>query len=464
MDSPDTIPPQRVKPLHDADSPRKQADYVLYWMQQSQRAEWNHALELAIAWANQLQRPLRVAFGLMDNYPEANRRHYRFLLEGLRDVQQSLLQRNIPLHILRGHPAEVAIDQAGQAAVVICDRGYLRHQKQWRRELAEQAQCPVFQVESDVVVPVEEASDKVEYAARTIRPKVTQRWQEFLVQPPRTKLKVKSPPPTKNATFDLSDLDRAMDRLELEDVPSVEQFHRGGESAGRERLRKFLAQRFDEYDRHRNQPQTDDVSYMSMYLHFGHLSPLEIAMAVKESAGSQEDVDSYLEELLVRRELAQNFVEFHDQYDKYECLPHWARTTLDQHRGDPRAYVYSREELENAETHDDYWNAAMREMRHSGYMHNYMRMYWGKKILEWSRTPEEAYATALALNNKHFLDGRDANSFANVAWIFGLHDRAFQEREVYGKVRYMAASGLKRKCDIEGYVAKVDRLVAQVND
>ena len=202
-------------------------------------------------------------------------------------------------------------------------------------------------------------------------------------------------------------------------------------------------------------------SLLSPYLHFGQISPVEIALRVRRaSAGSARDRAAYLEELIVRRELAVNFVHFNDRYDRYDSLPAWARATLEAHRRDPREHRYSRSQLEAAQTEDRYWNAAMREMRHTGYMHNRMRMYWGKKILEWSPTPEAAYATVLHLNNRYFLDGRDANSYANVAWIFGLHDRPWPERPVFGKVRSMTAGGLERKFDMAGYLYLVERLVA----
>jgi deoxyribodipyrimidine photo-lyase len=198
---------------------------------------------------------------------------------------------------------------------------------------------------------------------------------------------------------------------------------------------------------------------MSKYLHFGQISPTWLALeARKHSAEAGDNVATFIEELLVRRELSMNFVHFRDDYDCYESLPAWARQTLTEHRADPRPYLYTRAQLEAAETHDPYWNAAMREMRHTGYMHNYMRMYWGKKILEWSVTPEEGFAAALAINNRYFLDGRDANSFANIAWVFGQHDRPWGERPIFGKVRYMNARGLERKCDIKAYVSKVERL------
>ena len=175
-------------------------------------------------------------------------------------------------------------------------------------------------------------------------------------------------------------------------------------------------------------------------------------------AGSGKDREAFLEELIVRRELAINFVVHERHYDSYGSLPAWARKTLDEHRDDPRPHRYTRSELERADTHDRYWNAAMQEMLKTGYMHNYMRMYWGKKIIEWTNTPEYAYSTALYLNNKYFLDGRDANSYANVAWLFGLHDRGWPERDVFGKVRYMNDKGLQRKFDIDEYAEWAEAL------
>jgi deoxyribodipyrimidine photo-lyase len=243
-------------------------------------------------------------------------------------------------------------------------------------------------------------------------------------------------------------------------VPVVPLFV-GGTTTGKKVLHDFLTDHLDVYAGHRNQPQTSDVSHMSKYLHFGQLSPVWIALEALEQPES-ENRDDFLEELIIRRELPMNFVYFQPRYDAYSSLPDFARKTLSEHEDDVREHRYSRAELEDAETHDPYWNAAMREMRATGYMHNYMRMYWGKKILEWSGTPQEAHATALYLNNKYFIDGRDANSFANVAWVFGQHDRGWTERDVFGKVRYMNAAGLERKAKPKEYVAKVDQLERDV--
>ncbi len=410
----------RIKRLNDLGP--AQGKYVLYWMQQSQRAECNHALEYAVQRANKLQQPLVTVFGLMDGYPEANLRHYRFMLEGLGETQRALRRRGICLVVRHGKPDAIALSLGRCASVIVCDRGYLRHQKQWRQRVASEAKCEVAQVETDAIVPVEVASDKAEYAARTIRLKLHRHLRDYLVGLRPTPLKRNSLD-LELEGLDLNDLDGVLSRLRLDrSVPPVGLF-RGGTSEAKKVLRRFIQRDLPLYTRYRNQPETDHVSHMSKYLHFGQISPITVALEIRGAAGvAAEDREAYLEELVVRRELALNFVNFTENYDDISCLPSWAQATLAKRRTDPRPHRYSKEQLENAETHDPYWNAAMREMRYTGYMHNYMRMYWAKKILEWSETPEAAYRTTLALNNKYFIDGRDPLSFAGVAWAFGLHD------------------------------------------
>jgi deoxyribodipyrimidine photo-lyase len=449
------IQPERLKDLNH--NPIQQGDYVLYWMQQAQRAEYNHALEFAIYQANQVSLPLLVAFGLMDNYPEANLRHYSFMLEGLKDVQEALQQRGIKLVVQLGSPVEVAIKLAQKAALVVCDRGYLRIQKHWYSHLVQSVRCRVIQVETDVVVPVELASDKCEYAARTIRPKIQRQLERFLCAVETIPVRQTSLHLNVDG-LELNEPQMLAHSLKLNQL-AVSPFFKGGASQARAVLASFLAERFERYSQNRNQPQINDSSLMAMYLHFGQISPLDIALQVRQAGGSQQNTETYLEELIIRRELAINFVHFCPNYDSYSCLPDWASKTLGEHRHDKRVFCYDRETLEVAQTHDRYWNAAMQEMFYTGYMHNYMRMYWGKKILEWSASPEEAFETALYLNNRYFLDGRDANSFAGVAWCFGLHDRPWAERPILGTVRYMNATGLVRKADPEAYVNKVNQLV-----
>ncbi|MFO7556651.1 MAG: deoxyribodipyrimidine photo-lyase [Desulfobacterales bacterium] len=449
----------RILQLNDVDI-RLDADYVLYWMQQSQRAEYNHALEYAALKANHLGLRVVVAFGLTDDYPEANLRHYTFMLEGLAETETLLEKRGIRMVIRKGSPPDVALELGQNAAMIVCDRGYLMHQRLWRDRVARKALCTVVQVESDVIVPLETVSLKAEYAARTIRPKMQKHLDDYLVELKPVKLQ--------HASIDISldglDLNRQADILALlnidRSVPNVSHFFKGGTSQAKKIFGKFIRSRLKNYEKNHSQPQTDDISQMSMYLHFGQISPLYLALEINKADRRLDSAGSaFLEELIVRRELAVNFVYYNRNYDTFACLPEWARETLTAHQKDPRPYTYSRQQLEDAETHDLYWNAAMNEMKYTGFMHNYMRMYWGKKILEWSASPELAFCNALAINNKYFLDGRDPNSYAGIAWIFGMHDRAWPQRPVYGKVRCMLASGLERKCDIRAYVEKVNAYI-----
>jgi deoxyribodipyrimidine photo-lyase len=448
---------ERVQNLNEADV--REGDYVLYWMQSSQRAEQNHALEYAVQRANDLDQRLLVVFGLTDDYPEANLRHYTFMLEGLKDAQEALEKRGIEMVVREGSPEEVALAAGKDASLIVTDRGYMRPQKKWREKVAREADRLVTQVESDVVVPVELASGKQEHAARTLRPKIQEYLEDFLVALTPTKVEKRSTNMHVDG-LDLSDIEKVLDGMDLDrSVCALSHLYKGGNSEAKKIFRRFLKQGLGDYDANRNQPQTDYVSHMSKYLHFGHVPPIWLALQARGSSAKQGNIESFVEELVVRRELSMNFVFYNNDYDSYSNLPGWARETLGEHKGDEREYAYTRKQLENAETHDEYWNAAMREMVHTGYMHNYMRMYWGKKILEWSNTPEHAYRTTLYLNNKYFLDGRDPNSFANVAWVFGQHDRGWTEREVYGKVRYMSSGGLERKTKPDQYVEKVEKRI-----
>ncbi len=455
------IQQQRVQHLNDNDI--LPGDLVVYWMQASVRAAYNHALEYAIRQANLLRQPLLVVFGFTDDYPEANLRSFAFLLEGLQDVQRLLAERGIEMIVRRGSPDEVAIKAARHASLLVTDRGYLRHQRDWRHDVAGAVACRLTQVESDVVVPVELASPKLEHAARTLRPRITRHLEEFLVELGPTSLKHQSLHLGDDpANIDLSDIDTVLASMQLDrSVSRLSHLYQGGESQAHRALTNFLDTRFVNYARNRNQPQTNDVSDLSKYLHYGHISPVEIALRIQDSGAANDNIDTFLEELIIRRELPINFVFYQPDYDRFSHLSGWARRTLEDHQNDPRAYLYTAQQLEHAETHDDYWNAAMREMVHTGYMHNYMRMYWGKKVLEWSATPAEAYRVLLKLNNKYFLDGRDPNSYGNIAWIFGQHDRAWQERAIFGKVRYMSAAGLERKSRPAEYVEKVEQKIRQ---
>lgn len=442
----------RIYPLNDGKA--RDGRYILYWMQRAQRARFNHALEHAVDMANAAELPLLVGFGLFETYPEANERHFAFMLDGLKQTRDALVERGIRLAVKRGPPDEVALDLGRDASAIVTDVGHLRHERQWRASVANRFDGPVVEVEADAVVPVPMASSKAEHAARTIRPKILRLRDDMIRGLRHRRPKVGSLDLAIPDTLNLDDPEGLLGRLELDRTVKRSRRFPGGTDEAVRRLRRFIDDRIEGYADTRNDPANAQGSTLSPYLHFGQISPVEIAWRVVEAAtGRPSDRDTLLEELIVRRELALNHVRYRDDYDRYETLPDWARKTLADHAGDRRASVYGRRQLEAGETHDPYWNAAMREMRVTGFMHNYMRMYWGKKILEWTPRPEEAFATALAINNKFFLDGRDASSFANVAWCFGLHDRAWTERPVFGKIRYMNDAGLRRKFDIDRYVA-----------
>lgn len=431
-------------------------EYVLYWMQRAQRAEHNDALEHAIRQANDLSGGLLVVFGLTADYPDASRRHYRFMLEGLRETVGALQRRGIGVAIRQGTPPTVAAAAAADAALLVTDRAYQRHLVRWRQQVADDVDVRVEQVEADVIVPVDVVSDKREYAARTIRPKLHDHLDAYLQELRPTSLDVGSDHLGGDG-LDLSDLDTLLDDLGVDDRVGEVDWLTGGTSQAKSHLARFITSGLAGYGDRDPDPLDPAVSYLSAYLHYGQISPVAVARAIGDSQqGSTADRTAFIEELLVRRELAVNYVHNEPDYDRYSALPDWARTTLAAHTDDPRQDIYTAAELEAGQTHDPAWNAAMTQMREAGYLHNHLRMYWAKQVLRWTNTPEHAFRTLLDLNNRYFLDGRDCSSYANVAWAFGLHDQAFAEREVTGKTRPMTLGGLKRKFDVDAYIAAVD--------
>jgi deoxyribodipyrimidine photo-lyase len=452
------IPAERIRRLNDR-RPQK-GRFILYWMQNSQRVSWNHALQFAVREADRRHLPLVVLFTLVPSFPDASPGHYRFMLEGLLETKDRLLSQGIMFTLRIGTPSEIVTELGGDAAIVVTDRGYLNLQKQWRLAVAAELDCLCTEVESNMVVPVEAASSKEEWSAATFRRKITPLFDRFLEKVEERKPKI--------SAFSL-DLDEGatgtpeslLQRVSPDSPGRAVLPWNGGEAAAHAMLERFIGERLDGYARNRNDPNAHVLSNMSPYLHFGQISPLDIALRIRET--HHPDSGVYLEELIVRRELSMNFVHYNPRYDSLEGLPDWAKKTLADHAGNKREYTYSADAFENGRTHDPYWNAAQSEMMLTGKMHGYMRMYWGKKILEWSGSPEEAYVTALALNNRYELDGRDPNGYTGVAWCFGKHDRAWPERTVFGKVRYMNAGGLKRKFDPDRYVDRIENLKEHSN-
>ncbi|MFP4242617.1 MAG: deoxyribodipyrimidine photo-lyase [Chitinispirillaceae bacterium] len=450
------IQSERIKQLNSS-SPSNGA-YVLYWMQQSQRTIFNHALEHAAYLANQLNKPLIVFFGVTPSFPDGNRRHYHFMLQGLPQIKNSLQQRGIQMVVRICELPEEVIKLARNASAVVTDAGYLRFQRSWRETVALKSKCPVIQVESDVVVPVETASQKEETGARTLRPKIMRLLPAFLI--PLKQIGVRKDSLGMNMqSIDISDPAKVLGKLKIDQSVKEVKWLRGGQQQAQKTLSTFIHHNLEGFAKLRNDPSLNHLSNLSPYLHFGQISPLQVALEVLET--DFPDKDAFIEEMVVRRELSMNFIHYNPHYDSFQSIPGWARATLSAHAKDKRPVIYSLKELESARTYDEYWNAAQREMNCLGKMHGYMRMYWGKKILEWSPTPQEAFRRTLYLDNKYFVDGRDPNGFTGVAWCFGKHDRAWTQRSVFGKVRYMNANGLRRKYHMQDYIDLVQRRIEE---
>jgi deoxyribodipyrimidine photo-lyase len=426
---------------------------IVYWMQRAQRAADNPALDVAIAAGNALGKPVVVFMGLHPFVERANLRHYQFMFDGLADIADGLSRRSVGF-VLRSFPDHRIlrfVDDV-RAAMVVGDENPLRQIEGWHGTVAARLRVPFWTVDADVVVP-SALLLKEQYAARTIRPRIHARLAEFLVVPRPTRARVEWRPA--RGLRSLLPSPALLERFPCDrDVAPVADL-RGGTAEGRRRLRTFLRQRLPRYDERRNHPDEDGTSRLSPYLHFGQLGPREVALAVRDSGAPQASVDAFLEQLIVRRELAVNFVTFNPRYDSLDGCEPWALETLNRHRRDRRPVVYGEAQLEAAATHDALWNAAQRQMVETGWMHGYVRMYWAKKILEWSRSPEEAFDLAIVLNDRYLVDGRDPNGYANIAWaIGGKHDRPWPERPVSGTIRWMSFASTSKKFDAKRYIAR----------
>jgi deoxyribodipyrimidine photo-lyase len=427
---------------------------VVYWMQRAQRAVDNPALETAIRAANLLKKPVVVFVGIVRDYPNANLRSYTFFVQGLRAVATELERRGIGF-VLRAWPGDDLVKFCDEVlpCLVVSDENPIREPEQWRQTFARKLRVPFWTVDADVIVP-SHLLLKEQYGARTIRPRINALLDEFLVPIGQSKPHVPWKPVKKLASLSAhADL---LQNLPINRSVGPVATMNGGTDDGLKMLKSFLRERLNGYDEGRNHPDQDRTSRLSPYLHFGHLGPHTVALAVKNAEVPARDRKAFLEQMIVRREVAINFCRYNPNYDNIKCAEPWARRTLKEHARDEREYLYSERQLENAETHDLLWNGAQRQMVATGWMHGYLRMYWAKKILEWTRSAEEAFAIAVRLNDHYELDGRDPNGYAGIAWaIAGKHDRAWgPERPVYGKIRYMSYASTSRKFNSKAYIAK----------
>jgi len=431
--------------------PDPEGKCVVYWMQRSHRGVDNPALDVAVEAANDLGKPVVVYLAPVPYYPHANLRHYQFMVEGIPDIAEAVARRNAGF-VLRRYPDHSLLRfcEEVRPALVVGDENPMREPEHWREIAAKKLRVPFWTVDADVIVPTQ-LIEKEQYAAFIIRKKLEAQLDRFLMKPKNTRAKVAWKAPAKLRSlppdFDLTtgwDLDRS--------VSPVNTF-KGGTKEALRLLREFVEKKLPRYGERRNHPELDGTSRLSPYLHFGHISPVTMALAVHAADAPAEDKRAYINQLLVWRELAINFVTYNPDYDNFESGENWAHRTLAEHARDPRPVLYSDRQLENAETHDPLWNAAQLQMTQSGWMHNYMRMYWAKKILEWSRTPADAYRRAVIMNDKYLLDGRDPNGYAGIAWsIVGKFDRPWFNRPIFGMVRYMSGQSTGKKFDSEKYI------------
>eukprot|EP00597_Dinobryon_sp_UTEXLB2267_P008745 CAMPEP_0170094850 /NCGR_PEP_ID=MMETSP0019_2-20121128/27550_1 /TAXON_ID=98059 /ORGANISM="Dinobryon sp., Strain UTEXLB2267" /LENGTH=508 /DNA_ID=CAMNT_0010316357 /DNA_START=78 /DNA_END=1604 /DNA_ORIENTATION=+ len=448
---------------------------VIYWMSRDQRAADNHALQYAQSISLSMQKPLIVVFNLVPRFLEATIRQYGFMIAGLKEVEISLRDRGIPLHLMMGDPTVnvPAFVIKRNAIILVSDFSPLRVGKAWTQTVAsaldahgekEGIRIPMVQVDAHNIVPCWVASVKLEYSARTIRGKIQTLLPQFLpdIPPPLQE----NPVPTSTSSnssnsirvmdeFEWVDWDQALASLEIDRSVSEVTWLTPGAAAALETLRRFGDERLKDYADKRNDPNLQVASNLSPYLHFGQISAQRAVIYVKGLKKHASGTDSFVEECVVRRELADNFCFYNPLYDSLDGCNDWAKESLNKHVDDPRANIYTRQQLEKAQTHDDLWNAAQVQMTTEGKMHGFLRMYWAKKILEWSNTPSEALATAIYLNDKYELDGRDPNGYVGCMWsIGGIHDQGWGERPIFGKIRYMNYEGCRRKFDVKKFVGK----------
>ncbi len=439
-------------------APSAKGKTVVYWMQRAQRGVDNRALDCAIAVGNALGLPVVAYFAGVSNFPHGVLRGYVFLNEGLRDVEADLAKRNVSF-VLRNAPREdwLTFFKDVEAAIVIGDENPMRVPEGWRRHVADKIKVPFWTVDADVIVPMKRF-DKAQYAAYTMRPRLWKMLPEY-VEPyenPKALHAWKKPrgfvadDPAADMTAGWKDLDRSVGG-----VPELP----GGAHAAEARLKLFTSKMLGGYAETRNHPEVDGTSLLSPYLHFGHISPVRILLAVEEAVAKdkslRESADSFLDEMVTWRELCVNYVKYNPHYDDPGCAEPWAVTTVEKHDHDVRGPIYTPQQMEQCATGDELWNAAQRQGIRHGWMHNLLRMYWAKKILEWSPSNAEAMKTAIYLNDKYFIDGRDPGGYGGIAWaMYGKFDRPWGERKVFGKIRYMSGASTGKKFNSKLYIAQ----------
>jgi deoxyribodipyrimidine photo-lyase len=448
---------ERVRLLNEREENRD-ADYVLYWMQMFKRTTNNHALKFAVEAANERKLPLVVYEGLKYYYPWANDRLHTYILEGVEEKRRAFEKMGVRyvfyLQKDKNSPKQTVKKLSAHAALLVTDDFPCFIIPDHNRAIVEKATIPVYAVDSNGVVPMS-LFEKEEYAARTIRPKINRILGDYLKPFEEARVEIKKP----NLQVDCPDtevteknLSKLVGECAIDHTVAPSPIYHGGERNAHRRLKHFLTKILPVYDETRSRPEIDGVSRLSSYLHFGFISPLEIALAVKDADAPKKTKDAYLEELIVRRELSYNFTRHNSHYDSLKALPDWALKTMREHEKDERPEIFTLKELEACETYDELWNATQREINLTGECHNYVRMLWGKLVIQWSKNYEEAFKALDDLNNRLCLDGRNPNSYAGILWCFGKHDQAWKERPIFGKLRFMTSASTGKKFDSAAYI------------
>lgn len=446
------VNPKRIRQLNTLDYSRGP---ILYWMCREQRSQDNWALLYAQELANRNDVPLLVVFCLRRQFTFATERMLSFMFEGLEEVAEDLKNHAIPFYFLLGDPQEElpTFVKHHEIGAIVSDFAPYTANQMWKKTLGT-LPLPLYEVDARNIVPCFVASQKREFGAYTLRPKIHRLLPEFLESFPTLK---KQHPTLQSEPIDFANIYKNIEvntTIKKTSTPA-------GMKAAHQVLSTFLKDKLSGYAEKRNDPNLTFQSGLSPYLHFGHISSQRVALETKKHPPSK-DQDAFLEELIVRRELSDNFCFYSPDYKNTSSFPEWAKANLTKHLTDERFYTYTRQQFESAKTHDPLWNAAQLEMVYTGKMHGYMRMYWAKKILEWTKTPQEALDIALYLNDLYELDGRDTNGYTGIAWsIGGVHDRPWFERPIFGTIRYMNFNGAAKKFDVKGYISRVDKIVSE---
>ena len=428
---------------------------VYYWMSRDQRIRDNWALLFARELARREHSQLKVVFFLNPEPLPPVFRYYDFMLKGLRRTAAGLKDLNIPFELFTGASEKTLSERFKNAGAVVTDFNPLTHRRIRKQRLTGNLACPVFTVDAHNIVPAWKASDKKEYGAYTIRPKLHKRMALYCTDFPEPELQAGR---IAHPKINWKDSERYAESISHKANAVIQQVPlEPGEHAALQCLRDFIDEKLDGYADNAKDPTKDGTSRLSAYLHFGQLSAQRAVLEVMRTPCNEASKEAFVEQLFIRKELSDNFCLYTPDYDATSAFPAWAHATLEAHKTDIRDPEYVLETLESGNTYDRLWNAAQRQLLATGYIHGYMRMYWCKKILEWSRSPEEAMRNAVTLNDRYSLDGSDPNGYAGIAWsIGGVHDRPWKERPVFGQIRYMNDRGAARKFDTELYIRTWD--------